>query len=318
MGWRRDEVWLSTELLWFREQASAPAAALSLPGLGAFAPGGAMDVIIPSGLAASRQRRAARRQQQRSRKARAAALVIGSTAVIPLAAHRLGSGTDASRALVEDPPSLTVRKGPNGVELAEASIPDRPSAAGAKRRTRKLATVATPDIDWNRASSRGLPYAGSLADGTQLPLEGPGWVTWHPAEDRVPNAPSRLYGHERTIRAIVSVLSAYRSAHPEAARVVVGDISFRGGGSMDQHVSHQNGLDVDVYYPRRDRALRAPASTAQVDRALAQDLLDRFVAAGAQKVFVGYSTGLRGPGDVVVPYPNHEDHLHVRFPAPPA
>lgn len=87
---------------------------------------------------------------------------------------------------------------------------------------------------------------------------------------------------------------------------------------MDEHVSHQNGLDVDVYYPRRDHALRAPATSSQIDRALAQDLLDRFVAAGARTVFVGYSTGLDGPHDVVVPYPNHENHMHVRFPAPPA
>ena len=63
----------------------------------------------------------------------------------------------------------------------------------------------------------------------------------------------------------------------------------------DEHVSHQNGLDVDVYYPRLDRTLRAPTAPDQIDLRLAQDLLDRFVAAGAQMVFVGYSTGLHGP-----------------------
>ena len=50
--------------------------------------------------------------------------------------------------------------------------------------------------------------------------------------------------------------------------------------------------------------------------ARAGDLLDRFVAAGALKVFVGFSTELRGPHEVVVPYPNHGDHMHVRFPRP--
>ena len=64
---------------------------------------------------------------------------------------------------------------------------------------------------------------------------------------------------------------------------------------MDEHVSHENGLDVDIYYPRRDRTAEAPRTTAQIDRRLAQDLLDRFVAAGAQ-IFVGYTTDLRGPG----------------------
>jgi hypothetical protein len=70
---------------------------------------------------------------------------------------------------------------------------------------------------------------------------------------------------------------------------------------------------VDVYYPRRDGWLQAPTSTAQIDRRLSQDLLDGFVAAGASKIFVGYATDLRGPRDVVTPYPNHENHMHVRF-----
>jgi pimeloyl-ACP methyl ester carboxylesterase len=173
-------------------------------------------------------------------------------------------------------------------------------------------------IRWHRATSHGLPYAGALTAGTQLPVDGPDWVTWDPVTDSVPNQPRRLYGNEHTIRTVVSVLAAYRTAHPDAPRVVVGDISFRGGGPMDEHRSHQNGLDVDVYYPRQDGALRAPVATAQIDRGLAQDLLDRFVAAGAQMVFVGFSTGLHGPGGVVIPYPNHEDHMHVRFLAPPA
>jgi murein endopeptidase len=84
----------------------------------------------------------------------------------------------------------------------------------------------------------------------------------------------------------------------------------------DEHVSHQNGLDVDVYFPRLDGALRAPVSADQIDHRLAQDILDRFVAAGAQMVFVGYSTALRGPSGVVVPYAGHEYHMHVRFPPP--
>ena len=141
-------------------------------------------------------------------------------------------------------------------------------------------------------------------------------MTWNPVTDSSPNLPGRLYGHERMIRAILSVVAGYREAHPNAQRVVVGDISFRDGGRMDQHVSHQNGLDVDVYYRRLDRHTSAPIRTGQIDRQLAQDILDRFVAAGATKVFVGYSTGLRGPSGVVVPYPNHENHMHVRFPVP--
>jgi murein endopeptidase len=173
-----------------------------------------------------------------------------------------------------------------------------------------------PKVEWHHATSVGLPFSGHLVDGTQLPVEGADWVTWNPITDSAPNLAHRLYGNERTIRAVISVIGAYRAADPHAPRVVVGDLSLRGGGRMDDHASHQNGLDVDVYYPRLDRHLSAPIAVGQIDHGLAQDLLDRFVAAGAQMIFVGYSTGLHGPSGVVVPYPNHENHMHVRFPPP--
>ena len=52
---------------------------------------------------------------------------------------------------------------------------------------------------------------------------------------------------------------------------------------------------------------------AQVDLALAQDLVDRFVAAGAVKVYVGPHLALHGPRRVVSPLVYHDDHLHVRL-----
>ena len=80
------------------------------------------------------------------------------------------------------------------------------------------------------------------------------------------------------------------------------------------HVSHQNGLDADVYYPRRDGA-RAPRRRAALGRQrLSQDLVDRFVAAGARYVFTGPSLSLRGPRRIVQKLAHHDDHLHVRLP----
>ena len=118
---------------------------------------------------------------------------------------------------------------------------------------------------------------------------------------------------------VLEVLGDFQDSHPDAPRVGVGDLSRPQGGDFGPrfghpgHASHQNGLDVDVYYPRLDRRERAPLRPAQVDRVLAQDLVDRFVAAGAQFVFVGYRTGLRGPRRVVQAIPNHDNHLHVRL-----
>jgi len=59
-----------------------------------------------------------------------------------------------------------------------------------------------------------------------------------------------------------------------------------------------------------------PTSPRQVDRVLSQDLVDLFVAAGATTVLVGPNIGLRGPPGIVRPFPNHDNHLHVRISDP--
>jgi protein MpaA len=119
------------------------------------------------------------------------------------------------------------------------------------------------------------------------------------------------------------VAADYAAANPDAPRLTIGDLSRPGGGDfgprygLPGHVSHENGLDADVYYPRRDRRELAPTSFRQIDRALAQDLVDRFVRAGAVRVFVGPHTRLHGPPAIVQVLALHDDHLHVRI-APPA
>jgi hypothetical protein len=308
MAWRRGELWLETDVLWLGEAAGSPA-------LAGFASVPVPSPAPPPGLAASRRRRAEWERRRHARRARATAIVLSPAVIVPLALLRSGYGRE-SRVVVEDPPSLTIRL---SAENLEAHVGVAPRLPVTSKRERSRRRVARPDasakIEWHHARSFGLPWSGSLIDGTQLPIEGPSWVTWNPVTDRVPNEPKRLYGNERTIRAIVAVTHAYRAAHPRAPRVVIGDISREGGGPMaDEHVSHQNGLDVDVYFPRRDRALRAPRAPAQIDHRLAQDLVDRFVAAGAQMIFVGYASGLHGPNGIVIPYAGHEYHMHVRFP----
>jgi hypothetical protein len=69
-----------------------------------------------------------------------------------------------------------------------------------------------------------------------------------------------------------------------------------------------------MYYPREDRRLRAPRDATDVDRALAQDRGDRFVAAGARYVFTEPRLRLRGSGEIVQPLRHHDDHLQVRLP----
>ena len=169
----------------------------------------------------------------------------------------------------------------------------------------------------------GLPWAGALVAGVRLPAQGAHFFTWDPVLRRAPDRPWRRYGTERLVRLVLRVVDGFAAAHPAAPRVGIGDLSRPHGGGFGirygwpGHVSHQNGLDVDVYYPRRDRRERPPDSPAQIARPLAQDLLDRFVRAGAVRIFVGPHTGLTGPPRIVQVLANHDNHLHVRIPRPP-
>ena len=169
--------------------------------------------------------------------------------------------------------------------------------------------------------SHGLPWAGSLGGGVRLAEESAQHATWDGVQGRAPNRGTRRFGNARLIAVLSRVGREFAAAHPGAPRIVIGDLSRPQGGEFGRrfgapgHASHQNGLDVDVYYPRRDRRERPPRTPREIDRPLAQDLVDRFVAAGAVKVFVGPSTGLVGPPAAVEVLPAHHDnHMHVRLP----
>lgn len=196
-------------------------------------------------------------------------------------------------------------------------VEDAPAPpVGARRDTVGGAATAFP---LRRSRALGHPWRGRLARGVQLPVEGPQFFTWDPARDAVPNRSWRRWGADRLLRTIDLVLLRFRAANPDAPRVGIGDLSRRRGGIFDErfgglgHASHQNGRDVDVYYPRRDRLETAARRPRQVDRELAQQLVDLFVAAGAEKVFVGPRLDLRGPPGVVVALRHHDDHLHARI-----
>jgi hypothetical protein len=174
-------------------------------------------------------------------------------------------------------------------------------------------------ILWRRSRAVGRPNRGRLVGGVELPAAGTHFVTVDPVTGTAPNRAWRRWGTDRLVQVILRVAEEHAAAHPDGPRLVVGDLSRPHGGRFgrelggDGHRSHQNGLDVDVWYPRRDGREAIPASVGQVDRRLAQELVGRFVRAGAEYVFVGPRTGLRGPPKVVMTLGNHDDHLHVRI-----
>ncbi len=153
--------------------------------------------------------------------------------------------------------------------------------------------------DSRRSASR--PRTGGSRTACLLPELGEDFFTWDPVHNRIPNREWRRWGTDRLIRTVLTVLHEYRTERDSAQRVGIMDLSRPRGGRFGRnfgglgHASHQNGLDIDILYPRKDGTETRPMKPSQVDRKLAQDLVDRFVAAGAVKVFVGPRLNLKGP-----------------------
>ncbi len=178
----------------------------------------------------------------------------------------------------------------------------------------------TNRIEWHDSVAIGTPSDGSLELGVRLPAEGRAHFTWDPVLKRQPNSDWRRWGTDDLVRTTLRVLHEFHRRHPQEARVGVGDLGLRRGGYFGPevgggigHSTHQNGLDVDVYYPRLDGAEEPPTAVDQVDVRRAQELVDLFAAAGATTIYVGPNLPLSGPQAVVVPLVNHDNHLHVRI-----
>src|SRR4051812_10502972 len=186
MGWRRGELWLDTDILWVGEGNGTPA-------LAGVEPSSLPRLAPPPGLAASRRRRDEWTRHRHARRARASVVALSPAVVFALAGLRSDSARTTSF-LAEDPPSLTFRIGPALDVLADGAVPPKSGSAAKRHVHRTIARAdAMPKIEWHHAQSLGLPYSGSLEEGTQLPIKGADWVTWNPITDSRPNLPDRLY-----------------------------------------------------------------------------------------------------------------------------
>jgi murein endopeptidase len=170
-----------------------------------------------------------------------------------------------------------------------------------------------------RSRALGETNHGRLACGVQLPGETDALVTWDFPLARSPNRGWRRWGTQKLIDTVELISLDYGTRFPIGPRLVVGDLSRRHGGPFREeyggvgHASHQNGLDVDIYYPRSDGLEIPPIRPSQIDRRRAQWLVDR-VARGARFVFIGPNTGLKPPGTQVQFLPSyHDNHLHLRI-----
>lgn len=145
----------------------------------------------------------------------------------------------------------------------------------------------------------GTPGAGRLRGGVPFPAAGPDHLTWDPITKGRPSRAWRRVGTARTVRRTLRALHALRQARPGLGRLLVGDLSRPEGGDFGArfgiigHRTHQNGRDVDVYFPLADGRSAVATGAAQVDQGTASALVRALLTAGAKRVLVGPGSGPR-------------------------
>ena len=149
--------------------------------------------------------------------------------------------------------------------------------------------------------------------------------------------PANAWGTPGTVRAIVASIARFRAGEPDAPPVQIGDISRENGGPLREHVSHQEGRDVDIGYlydapkDEDERKTMNLSRTWALVRAFADrdDVAAVFIAYRLQKRLYEHAQSLgedqarldalfeypRGHDDdaVIHHWPGHTHHFHVRF-----
>ena len=309
MGWRSGEVWLDADMLWFREQPggpgglalAAPAAAFDVPELPRSAPRRRASMRPVVGDSRPRRRGGAGSPRAPSRPSRSSSdRPRCSRSARSDTAGRAGGAADGGPAEPHVPAG----------RLPLPALP-RSRCRAAPRPTAEHA------IEWRRATSVGLQYAGRLVDGTQLPRRGArlGHVEPEHGLEPEPSRPAlRSRAHDPDDRQRPRRIpgraprrtTGRRRRHQPPGRRDDGPArlaSERAGRGRVLPAARQAPRRADHGAPDRPAACRRICSTVSSLRA-------------RKIVFVGFSTGLHGPNDVVVPYPSHENHMHVRFRAP--
>ena len=186
-----------------------------------------------------------------------------------------------------------------------------------------FAAPADEPIQWRSSRSLGVPWDGTLVRGVQLPAEGEHFFTWDPVKKRSPGRPWRRWGSDRLLRIVLGFSTSTRLRIRRRA-------GWASATSRGRTEASSTSASADAVM-RRTRTGATWTSTtrgstgrssgrsdpAQVDRVLSQELVNRFVRAGAVKVFVGPHVGLRGPRRKVQRLIYHDDHMHVRIGADP-
>lgn len=182
---------------------------------------------------------------------------------------------------------------------------------------------------------------GSLVQSSEMDLAGDGFV-------KIFRPRLRQFGSAELIHIITTAAAKIQEEYPEGERIQIGDLSQRHGGRISRHRSHQNGLDIDLSYYRRDHREQKPYTsegfdeyfvyrnkvTSNFDFTRNWKFFHAIVQSGKiQRIFVDpvIKTALCEyaasqykaiPGDVLETLrrlrgiPNHKNHSHVRIKCP--
>ena len=156
--------------------------------------------------------------------------------------------------------------------------------------------------------------------------------------------PKLAFGTKKTVSLIESVVRSYKRRHGGGPKVVVGDISKRGGGQLHPHLSHRRGVDIDVGYVLKGAAanrtrfrgvnksnldlartwglVKAFIDTDAVvyifmDYALQKQLYDYALSQGSSKdeldALFQYPRGRGRSHGIIRHWRSHKNHFHVRL-----
>lgn len=169
----------------------------------------------------------------------------------------------------------------------------------------------------------GQPFRGRLSINSIL----------RPSRNYIIKNPERHFNYgTRWLVSTISTASARyrRSVGKSFARIVVGDLSRKGGGPLGGHNSHQNGLDVDIGVPAKGLYLRnfTNLPNSRIDMRKTLLLIKSFIDTGrVQVIFIdsGVKAGLykyindngltryKKYLNKLCHEPGHRDHMHIRL-----
>lgn len=171
--------------------------------------------------------------------------------------------------------------------------------------------------DADPSTPRGRYDEGSLESGLGLPDAGTGYV----------NLSNSSGSGDFATLALLGCIEIVGRDLGDVGKIGVGDLSRPSGGEFQPHVSHHNGLEVDVAYPRKDRRSE-PFDIRQepeaYDAVLTQEMLKTFgrlcdvEAVFADTGQLKFPVGPGTPFPYVMDHPHRRTHFLVRLKSPEA